>query len=148
MSDGTEVTTATPTEVIPLAVTEQQAASIPTIENRVDNIVSTIEAAAATPQPRTVKEIVVWNQSSNNISIGLAWLNGDQLNIAIHKTTELPKDLKPQYAQGLTLVKPFDGVVFQQQVAPKVTLADGTAVPTVETTTPTTEPEKVMEAGN
>jgi len=74
-------------------------------------------------------EAVFWNNTQNNLSIGMALLNKDQLHIAIHSTAKLPKDLSPEQAPGLVTLKPNEGMLFRMDNLGPVTVSEPVEAP-------------------
>jgi len=70
-----------------------------------------------------VAETVFWNNTQNNLSVGMAILNKDQLHISLHRTCDLPKDLTPEQAPGLVVIKPGEGMLFNMSNTGPITVA-------------------------
>jgi len=114
----------------PLAATEPDHTSK-------DQTVEDAQIVTETPAPALEKltagtmlaEAVFWNNTQNNLSIGMALLNKDQLHIAIHSTSRLPKDLSPEQAPGLVTLKPNEGMLFKMDNLGPVTVSEPVDVP-------------------
>lgn len=63
--------------------------------------------------PTPIEEVILWNQTENNMSAGVAILNKDQMQIAVYTTAKLPKNIRPEMAPGLTIIKPGEGHLFK-----------------------------------
>lgn len=95
-------------------VESQVVAEVTKIESSIVPLVGA-EPAESEAQliPAKIMEIVVWNQSPVNISVGAELLKDDQFHISIMQQSHLPKDLNPEMAPGLTHIKPNDGTIFK-----------------------------------
>ncbi len=99
-----------------LVQTEATVATLePTAEVKPDMTLPEAEPAKIEAIPLALSETIVWNQTQNNMSVGLAVLNQDQLHIAIYRTVDIPKTLDPEKAKGLTMVKPNEAMLFRMK---------------------------------
>ncbi len=95
-----------------------------------------------TQDPLTpVEEVILWNQTENNMSAGVALLNGDQLQVAVYQTSRLPKNLRPEMAPGLVVIKPGEGHLFKIRSAKALTQAPAEPAPAEPTPA---EPDTAM----
>ena len=85
------------------------------VEKAVDSSVedAQIVIPETTVSVTNLAETVIWNNTPNNMSVGLAVLNKDQLHISIHRTCDISKTLKPGQAPGLVEIKPEQGMLFK-----------------------------------
>lgn len=92
------------TEITDAVVVQEENTDKP---NESDNVVV---------RTANIAETIVWNQTNNNISVGLAIINKDQLHVAVYRTTDIPKHIDPEKARGLTMIKPGEAMLFKTGV--------------------------------
>lgn len=97
-------------DVMPVQVTETIAPAATVIADAALPEVSTEDLAKPAQK---ISEVIVWNQFGNQVSVGLAVLNKEQLHIAIYQSAQLPANLRPEMAPNLTQVKSGDGMLFK-----------------------------------
>ena len=58
-------------------------------------------------------EAVIWNNTKQNVSIGLALLEGDQLHVDIRRTCDIPKDTPKDILDKFCVIKPEEGRIYK-----------------------------------
>jgi hypothetical protein len=104
------MTDITPTVLAPCAHVERDTSEE---DAQIVSAAPSTASAAETTEAATLAEAVFWNNTPQNISIGLAVLNKDQLHISVHRTCDLPKNMAPEMAPGLVMIKPDEGMLFK-----------------------------------